>query len=429
MTSPSPRSPSSTSPSPVAERLPTPSRGAWIRTVARWMKAWAESVLAEEAAPASPVVESRPKSEDSAATGSPEGGRAAALPSGAAPAPPAEATLESLEARWLRDIQARSRVPIDDWVARMSKGVPHLPEGAPHLPEGDGLPRAHRVAPTSSSPAEAVGTPRSPLPAVPRSQAREARSMARPMAPSPGRVPAPARGGASGAPPVAPRSPLAPVPPPAPPPGRGGDAALESAPVPRVKPGSGGIGPEPAGAFRAPPAWPSHLTPRQPAAPPPPHGEVSAETDLPWPRSPWSGLPSFTDTPSTRPPAPVLRVVPPQPRETPGASGSERAPPSFGLPRFRLLFLDGEPVSAQEPRRGRISLSEEAGGWDSPPAPRAWRSREEAKPRSTEGTPTTGDTCLWPELPPAPTADSVEAVVELRQWERRRRLDREQRGE
>jgi hypothetical protein len=43
--------------------------------------------------------------------------------------------------------------------------------------------------------------------------------------------------------------------------------------------------------------------------------------------------------------------------------------------------------------------------------------------------PAAGPSSPWPELPPVPVPESTETVVELRQWERRRRLDREQRGE
>jgi hypothetical protein len=35
----------------------------------------------------------------------------------------------------------------------------------------------------------------------------------------------------------------------------------------------------------------------------------------------------------------------------------------------------------------------------------------------------------WPELPPAPAAEPMGVLVELREWERLRRLEREQRGE
>ncbi len=122
---------------------------------------------------------------------------------------------------------------------------------------------------------------------------------------------------------------------------------------------------------------------------------------------------------------------------------TERTLPSSGLPRFRLLFLDGDPVSAQEPRRNRVALTEDDGGWDGAQSPLAWRRTEpepplstrnvfpslEGEPRCSDGAPAASVASPWPELPPAPTPDSAEAVVELRQWERRRRLDREQRGE
>ncbi|MFP2905218.1 hypothetical protein ACLESD_09210 [Pyxidicoccus sp. 3LFB2] len=167
---------------------------------------------------------------------------------------------------------------------------------------------------------------------------------------------------------------------------------------------------------------------------------VAANTRVPEPRSPWSEVPSFADVASTRAPSSALHRGPPQARETSGASVPERTPPTSGLPRFRLLFLDGDPVSAQEPRRGRFDLPTDDVAWDGAQSSLAWGRREPelpsaapnvfpslvGEPRSTEAAPASGP---WPELPPAPTPESAEAVVELRQWERRRRLDREQRGD
>ncbi|MBZ4419326.1 hypothetical protein [Myxococcus sp. RHSTA-1-4] len=121
----------------------------------------------------------------------------------------------------------------------------------------------------------------------------------------------------------------------------------------------------------------------------------------------------------------------------------EKPLPTSGLPRMRLLFLDGEPVSTPEPREShpRAAIPADDGTWAGGQSLMAWAPREVEAParlafphwetalHPSESTPVSSVPGTWPELPPAPRAESDEAVVELREWERLRRLDREQRGE
>ncbi|MFP2905219.1 hypothetical protein ACLESD_09215 [Pyxidicoccus sp. 3LFB2] len=171
----------------MADSLLTSERGAWVRTVARWMKAWADSVLDAEARPgstATSTVAPRPESRDS--TSGSRGAASTPVPAvAAAPAPSMAATpedsLESLEARWLRDIEARRRVPMADWAGRVTNG-------ATHPPRGEGPSREPRVAPPPSrQPVDARGAP------PPSRQSEDARGRCRPRLGRKTRVPRGAR--------------------------------------------------------------------------------------------------------------------------------------------------------------------------------------------------------------------------------------------
>jgi hypothetical protein len=469
----------------VADPLQTPPRGTWLHAVARWMKTWAESVLAEEAtrAPASsppagqdaawgggpvPSAKTASGASVSTSTGSRAAGGQAASPTDvrteATPSGP-RAALESLEERWLRDVEARRSLPLSDWQARVKKAAPPV--------EGRAPPRMGRMAP--ATPADAPAPVRTRLPPAPLEPVGDARPLTRASAPS--GLPTQARERAVGTPPLTlqellatqsrefvagtppltpqdllatqPRERLAGTPPltlqdllapevrPAPSPVHGRTPYTRQEPPPLRWPDPWERAPEPAPAFRAPPSRPG---PRRSAS-----SDVSTDTRAEAPRSPWSDLPPFTDTAAPRPPAPPLRVLPSPPRDGSEPSAPERTQASSSQPRFRLLFLDGDPISAQEPRRNRAVLSpEEDTAWDAALAPRGLKARElppapaprhpfpslDGPSRATgEALPTAAAASPWPELPPAPTPDNLEAVVELRQWERRRRLDREQRGE
>lgn len=125
------------------------------------------------------------------------------------------------------------------------------------------------------------------------------------------------------------------------------------------------------------------------------------------------------------------------------ARDSHDAPLTSDRSQVKLLFLDGEPVSTpglRESSGDRVALAAEDGAWAVDRSLGAFRSREgEALPPSpvfhlldafpAAKAPVSGAAGAWPELPPAPRAESDEAAVELREWERLRRLDREQRGE
>jgi hypothetical protein len=109
----------------------------------------------------------------------------------------------------------------------------------------------------------------------------------------------------------------------------------------------------------------------------------------------------------------------------------------------KLLFLDGEPIPTpglRESSRDRVALAAEDDAWELDRSLGVFRSRDgEALPPSPvfhplevfpgAEAPVSGAAGAWPELPPAPRAESDEAMAELREWERLRRLDREQRGE
>jgi hypothetical protein len=102
----------------------------------------------------------------------------------------------------------------------------------------------------------------------------------------------------------------------------------------------------------------------------------------------------------------------------------------------QVLSIEGEPVSARVPRPHTPVASDEDRGADTR------RVREPVAEATPVETPTphpwpelmpagvlSADAHVWPELLPAPAGESTGALVELREWERLRRLEREQRGE
>lgn len=452
----------------MADSSLTPWRGAWLRAVARRMKAWAEAVLAEEAAsaPASTSVEApRPEPSGSTPAGSRGAGSAEAAPVGSA------ASLESLEARWLRDLEARRSVPVADWVERVKKGAPHLLEEL--VREG--------LGPFSPSRPATAGVTRGPVPPArgAPSSTRAGTNEVRP-APSVG-VQAHGQTEGSARPEAAFRVPafsgLAPR---GPPPARASHSPPPGTPCPEQELAgdepstSWGLGPGLFAAFRPPTAPPSRLFGARPHPPPersaPTRHEEgtparrSAWDDLPSSsregtpgrgasraappsssegglsarRSPWDDLPSFASTSSTRAPTLVPRPMPP-------LSDAEPPAPSRPLASVTVLPTSGLPrARAPMPGQGALpgdsgSIPVDDGHWDGAQSPLPWRPRQveeasplqpvfpnlEEAPRSTEAS----EPSPWPELPPAPRAERTDTVVELRQWERLRRLDREQRGE
>ncbi|QSQ23054.1 hypothetical protein JY651_49570 [Pyxidicoccus parkwayensis] len=404
----------------MAELQQTPWRAAWVRAVARKVKAWAESVLAEEAQTASATGAPRP---ESVATKAP----VATPPLG--PLSPG-ATLEDLEARWLRDLEARRRVPMGDWVARSSKGAPRVPED---------LAREGLVPPRG--PGVAAGMPRRPTPRVPsvteaprsvvqylspsEAEPRGAESDLRPEPPFPfdtARAPRPMPS------PIASRWSAMPAP------------RSEPEPMRSTPPSSWGLGPENFAAFRVPPTrTPVSAESRLPLAPVP--REVpSAEPGAPSRRSPWDDLPPFaSEARDTRTPTRVPPLSMPLSEEAPPAFTEHvKSSPALDLPRVPAPWQqrDEGPGPRSEPRelpRSRVSYLPDEGPWDDARAPLTWRPRLVEAPLPTppdaHDEPASSTGSPWPELPPAPVPESTETVVELRQWERRRRLDREQRGE
>jgi hypothetical protein len=408
----------------VAERFLTPWRGAWLRAVARGLKAWAEAVLAEEAASApavTPVGAPRPESHDS-------------TPADTRGIPSVGAPPESLEARWLRDMEARRRIPLADWVARVSRAAPHLLEELARPGPG-----AARRTPASA-----------------RTASKDFRSMARP-APA---VDSPEAGdevSAAAARPEPPSLPeavrrRAPAPPPSP--ASAAATPVTTHPEPEAawsgQATSWGLGPELFAAFQArsaPTPRPVRAEPHPPPAPPAPtshepHRQEASTSAAR--RSPWDDLPPFASEPSARAPTLVPRLVPPLSDAEPFASTRRVEDlPTADVPRVRAFPRDGDAVPPREPPRDRVGFAADDDHWDGAQSPLVWRPRQpefppsappllltlEDEPRLIEGTSGSSTPSPWPELPPAPRAERMEGVVELREWERLRRLDREQRGE
>jgi len=377
------------------------------------MKSWAEAVLAdeEEPGPAPSRVEApepAPPPLMGAVRAPPAGGAAArGMAAGGDSGPPAH---------WLRDIEARGGGPPADWVTRVRQGAPSLLDRRVH--EGRVAPDAGQVAPL---PAQApVKESRPAPPRAPTASAREAHGPWGEAPTSRLRTPSPLPGVDAGA----------------------------------AEPGrhpswSAGVDPGAPGTVR-PASWSAGL---EPPLPPPgtrprpsrhtvPRGPPGSETRALPPRegpSPAPGLPvSFLEDRSSedgappRTPAPDSRVVYLPPREILAPRRPER-PPTFPGPRVQVLSIEGEPVGVREPRphasdedrgagarRVREPVAEAAPV--EAPAPHPWPELPPAVAPSAEAS-------VWPELLPAPAGEPTGALVELREWERLRRLEREQRGE
>lgn len=475
----------------MAETPQTPWRAAWVRAVARKVKAWADAVLAEEVGTASVAGALRPETVSggdsgtgapsavdapggSSGTGAPglealpgatwgtgaphlesmleptpggeagtafatgglhpDGGRsgtgarpgvasraepgaaarvATAAPPGLGPMAPG-ASLEALEARWLRDIEARRSVPINDWVARVNKGAPRLMQElaraglVPPAPPRDSV----ATADVSHGAPASTAAPGEPRPVVqylspPGADARGGGTDVRQE---------PTSFDATGTP----RQPAA--------------SALwstEPEPTRSGPPASWGLGPENFAAFRVPPVrTPVGTEPRAATIPsvrePPVYEPPSSAR-----RSPWDDLPPFASeeralrTPTRVPPPPL----PFEDAVSPASAERARVMPA-GAWREEASGLRAE---SREPPRHRLTYLHDEATWDAARAPPPWRPRlVEAplpSPPEAQDEPTSSTASPWPELPPAPVPESTDAVVELRQWERRRRLDREQRGE
>lgn len=395
------------------EKGKTRGPGRLTRFVAWRVKRWAGSVLhgrrapeEEGAAPEqAPPAEAAPPSE-------PVSSQEAAPPSEAPPSPEpfAEGAPSGPPAHWLRDVGALQRGPPADWVERVRKGAPHLlermglryrlgqipPELAASLVAVE-RPERESELPPGEAPSEAP----SPLPEPLEAGARRAEP--RPFAPieSPLQArrelaPAPVQR----APRVAPRpertvgAPVSralapPVSEPLP-----GEAGEASAPA-RVPPEA----PHPEAPPREPEA-PRVTRPRAPAVERAPLPPVERAASMQPPRSP------VTRAPEPEPPAPevaapargaVLAPAPPLEAESlayRAAQASSREPTfrpqPAGRARTEVLRVD-VPVPVLAPREARV-------------AP------------------------VWPELPEAQGAESVDGSAVLREWERMRRLEREQRG-
>lgn len=405
------------------EKGKTRGPGRLTRFVAWRAKRWADSVLhgrraseAEASAPeqASPA-EATPPSE-------PVSSQEAAPPSEAPPPsePFAEGAPSGPPAHWLRDVGALQRGPPADWVERVRKGAPHLlermglryrpgqipPEVAAALvaverPEPE-------VAPEEPQAGEAPSEAPSPVPEPMEAGAR--RSEPRPFAPleSPGqarRVLAPAPVQQAPAPvQQAPRvepGPERPV---------GAPVSRALAPTPsKPSPGEAGEVPAPA---RVPPEAPRPEAPaRVPEAPRVTRPRAPAVARAP--------LPPVERAASVQPPRPPVarapELEPPAPEVTAPTRGAVLAP-APPLEAESLAYRAAQ-ASSREPTfrpqpAGRVRT--EVLRVDVPVPVLSAREARVAP--------------VWPELPEAQGAESVDGSAVLREWERMRRLEREQRG-
>ncbi len=422
------------------------------------MKSWAEAVLADEAEP--PRVEaSRPEPE-------PVPPRPAEPARAAGPASPVAAPhgTPGPPEHWLRDIQARGGGPPSDWVARVRRGAPQW---------FDNLVREGLVAPEPEEAASSAATPPAPVsvkgtrlapPRTSSASGQEAHGPMREVSPlglqvssSPGapeavRPPSWGAGanlgsqGETRGAEVAPRQPgVAPgsldgmrrdieV-------GPGsldgmrrdtevGQGSLEGA-----RPGPWGIEVAPGSREGARPgAWGAEVAPGSPVRP------ASWGPGLERPVSPGSRPVPTRNTVSLVPPSarahtlpPVERssgdgaavhVLTPVPRALPPweASASRKAPG----PSVQLLSIEGESVSRP---RSSVSLDAMHGREPGGEAAPAEAFRPHPWPELPPAPSSPSEPLAWPELPPAPAAEPMGVLVELREWERLRRLEREQRGE
>jgi hypothetical protein len=353
-------------------------------------------------------------------------------------------------AQWLADIAAlRAQAEVSEslawWDASAPTPATETPAGAPV--EGDGEP-GH----PPSAPAGAGSAP--PRPVVPPDSA----GVANRAAP----VPPPPPGPSLAAPPPAFSPPPVPAPPrpaPVPParvpaagvrsaaqegsatgPGRGGPPSRPAgdehpvppaapAPPPPVSPlpGEGGW----AGEQMAPPTW-------RPAALPPEHPAPSAPIAEEPPRRP-------ARSPGAWPRRPIPLRIEPTPASTPGTwPAAPTGPPGGHAIAARSALGEatqraegqraGWPPPATPARPPRSGLLTEA---PAPPPDLRWADRAVAQRAAPWGVDTPGPRAAWdhaaaddpwPALPAEEPPPAEDPLLVLRAWERRRRLDQEQRG-
>ncbi|NVJ24078.1 hypothetical protein HUW62_22890 [Myxococcus sp. AM011] len=416
----------------MAEPARGPVPGAWLRAVARKMKAWAESVLSEEESDfAAALAQARVPSEP-ASPSSTDGASAASTPV-TVTAPP---TGLSPPEHWIRDVQGRrTQTPPADWVARVRKVAPHLVEG--------------------------LAEPEAPLPVNESHQSFRAR-MLRASEPdkSASARPAPVRDASRPAVLPAPSS----------------RRVAPGAPVEPVAPVSmrrevSGQGPvsahheEPSRASKLKPLAPAHPFSSPPATPAPlVSGRSSSEGPVTPVPTPMMGGQPFANPVmvAASPASPCEVCVPPLGEEDRErslcASGFHQGiSASQALQREGSSMVPSPPPRAApgptgEPWRVRRGPDEaqareaeavrrDASHEPTPPfAPRTWTDAEEhsasrfATPvgeephgASEDGAPS--EHASWPELPTALTPESPDVAEEIRLWTRLRRLEREQRGD
>lgn len=378
------------------------------RSVAR-AKDWADSVLHGPPAPEEEASASEPVAmpQEAAPPSEPLPSEEAAPPGEAAPPsalmPPEQAEPSGPPEHWVREVLSRRGGPPADWVERVRKG-------APHLLERMGLRyRLGQIPPEVAASLVAVERPEP----APESLEEEAPS----EAPTPS-----VESLEAGAPRAEPR-PFMPVEPPRP--ERREVAPVPVPQVPRIEPGvERPVGPPVSRSLaspapkRAPAEAPAPVrAPREEARAEAPAREVEAPR-VSRQRAPVvarAPLPPVERAPAMQPSPPVVRAPefePPAPEVAAPTGGAvlASAPP---MEAERLAYR-GSQASAREPTFR--------------PSP-AGRSRTEVL-RVDVPVPTLAarEARVWPELPEAQGAESVDGVAVLREWERLRRLDREQRG-
>jgi hypothetical protein len=398
-----------------------------VRAVARWVKGWAESVLKEpDASVALPVDDSRSPGETAGATVS--------VP------PPSQESAGGPPEHWLRLVRSKRPGPPADWVERVRRGAPHLLEGLELEGEGSeafaGPPKAEPLSPTAP-----VGPPRGETVPVTRTaptpQARPRIGL--------GRVGTPPRRELEAHPSPAPVSPVE----------RHGDSWPVRPTETRARGDTASSEPRRSPAPSSTGSHPGEHLSRRPRA----HGPESPAPERPLREAPRGGrlssseetAPSTRSTDaregarSTRARGLSLRPLPETsfPERSPGSapflarhSGELRNVPVFS--RERGVW----PGSAREdfapPSRPHASLTaappvaRSSSLVSSEPAPRELsflREEGRAETSSPDVASLSDVSHAWPEPPELPSIEPTDPLAMLRDWERLRRLEREQRGE
>lgn len=272
-------------------------------------------------------------------------------------------------AHWLQLVQSARRGPPADWVERVRKGAPHLLER---------LEAAPSPAPPPRGP---VALPRAPVPAVVRPQARSPE----PVLPA--------------------REPL-PVSPPSP--------RVERVPRVHLRPESS------RGAMPAP-----RESGPVPATPSPEETTPRAVPRAPRPRA----VPLRPAIPT---PSPTAEVRPP-PAQAPRQDTAVPAPSPPARPR---AVSPGTPPVESRPRAAVFSpvlpprsLAPPAAEPAAPPRDAVSRPAPSALPPVRDMETPADMRPAWPEVLEAPANESTDTLAALRDWERLKRLEREQRGD